>query len=149
MAGREDAFARLAAEWLTETLLRHLTKRFVTGSDSTPGLYRDFGAVDRAALIEYLDECPDSMIGLSPLAAHVGMTTREFTKAFAAAFHTTPHQLLLDRKITKAKRLLVESTASIAEISVQLGFFNPDHLWAAFAQRVGTTPSGYRQSTVG
>lgn len=65
------------------------------------------------------------MIGLSPLAAHVGMTTREFTKAFAAAFHTTPHQLLLDRKITKAKRLLVESTASIAEISVQLRILQP------------------------
>ncbi|AMU33175.1 helix-turn-helix transcriptional regulator [Mycobacteroides abscessus] len=149
VAGREDAFARLSAEWLTETLLRHLTTRFATGSDSTPGLYRSFGAVDRAALIEYLDECPDPMIGLPQLAAHVGMTTREFTKAFAAAFHTTPHQLLLDRKIAKAKRLLIESTASIAEISAQLGFLNPDHLWAAFAQRVGTTPSGYRQSTAG
>lgn len=144
-AGREDVFARLSTEWLTETLLRHLSNKLTQDNARTPGLYRDFGETVRAALIKYLDESPDSMIGLPELAEYVGMTVPEFTRAFAAAFHTAPHQLLLDRRITKAKRLLLHSAAPIAEISAQLGFYGTDHLETAFTRRVGIAPSAYRQ----
>ncbi|WP_371750664.1 helix-turn-helix transcriptional regulator [Mycobacteroides sp. LB1] len=145
IAGRDDIFARLSIEWLTEILLQHLSSRLASGDGGTPFLYRDLDEIARAALIEYLDECPDSMIGLPQLAAYVDMTVREFTKAFAAAFHATPHQLLLDRRITRAKWLLMDSTDSITQISAQLGFFSPELFETAFVRRVGVTPSVYRQ----
>ncbi|WP_324614700.1 helix-turn-helix transcriptional regulator [Mycobacteroides salmoniphilum] len=147
VADREDVFARLATEWLTETMLLHLSNKLPGGPEYRPSLHRPLDETSRAGLIEYLDDSPDSMIGLPQLANQAGMAVREFTKAFVATFHTTPHQLLLHRRITRAKELLAHSARSITEISAALGFPGPEHFITAFEQRVGTTPANYRRGT--
>ncbi|MGV0585666.1 AraC family transcriptional regulator [Mycobacteroides chelonae] len=142
---RDDVFARLFTESLLQSLLQHLYETVTGKSAHPPWRSLDLDRPTRARLLEYLDDNLDAKIGLDQLAAYTAMTVPEFTNAFATAFGTTPHQFLLDRRITKAEKLLAESAQPIAEISTTLGFRNPGHFASIFKSRVGVTPSTYRK----
>lgn len=144
---REDVFALLLIESLTESLLLHLADRHAGGGGTQPPYYRRLDKPTRAALIEYLDNSPDSHIGLAQLADCCSMTVREFTRSFAATFHTTPYQFFLRRRIAKAKRLLSQTALSIAEIGTAIGLSDSNHFAVTFEDHVGTSPSAYRDRT--
>ena len=98
----------------------------------------------RSMIVEYLNDSLDSEIKLDALARLAGMSVGTFIKAFRQAFHTTPYQFLLDRRIDRAKTLLLTTSLSITEISSAVGFSTPSHFATAFGRRVGVTPRNYR-----
>jgi AraC family transcriptional activator of pobA len=54
-------------------------------------------------------------------------------------------ELLHDRLMLEARRLLAYTPAPVAEIAVQLGYGDPAYFSKFFARRVGSTPTAYRQ----
>ncbi|WP_259651975.1 AraC family transcriptional regulator [Variovorax sp. UMC13] len=55
-------------------------------------------------------------------------------------------ELVTERRIERAKTLLVFTAASAAEIGESTGFGEPAHFARRFRQMVGSTPSAYRRS---
>lgn len=144
---REDVIARLLTASLAEAARLHLISEFTTGRRRHS---RERGVLDRATqarLAEYLEDSLDSDISLSSLAEHADMTMSEFLPAFSAAFHTTPYQFVLDRRIERAKTLLTTTAVSITEIATAVGFSTPSHFATTFKNRVGVTPSSYRRDS--
>ncbi|MFT8179244.1 helix-turn-helix transcriptional regulator [Mycobacteroides franklinii] len=143
---RDDVPARLLREALTETVLRHLADRYGTPvpqrQDGSP---TELDQTAQAAIVEFLADSLDSNISLQDMADFTQMPVRLFVKAFTSAFHTTPHQYILDQRIAQAKALLSTTTLPITEISANLGFSSPSHLTTTFKNRVGVTPNQYRQ----
>ncbi|WP_243858362.1 AraC family transcriptional regulator [Mycobacterium sp. DL440] len=145
--GRDDAPARLLKDSLAETLRLHIADTCVSAGPRRATRRRDvLDLSTRSALVEYLEDGLESEITLETLAGLAEMSVGRFIKAFAAAFHTTPHQYLLDRRIDRAKSLLMTTSQSIAEISTAVGFTTPNHFATVFRRRVGVSPSGYRQN---
>ncbi|MGH3952748.1 MAG: helix-turn-helix transcriptional regulator [Mycobacterium sp.] len=144
MMGRDDVFARLLTDSLTDTLLCHLTGRLTVGAAPQAPHYRELPKPMQIALIEYLDDSADDQIGLAQLAECGGMSVSEFVRAFAATFHTTPYQFFTSRRISKAKQLLARSSLSIDEIGAAIGFLNVSHFTTTFEDHVGATPHAYR-----
>ncbi|WP_437543646.1 helix-turn-helix transcriptional regulator [Sorangium sp. So ce367] len=64
---------------------------------------------------------------------------------FKHAYHQTPYQYVLSRRIEKAMAMLRDERLSIAEIALACGFSNQGHLTTAFKRRTGTTPGAYRK----
>ncbi|WP_325048999.1 helix-turn-helix domain-containing protein [Aurantiacibacter zhengii] len=58
----------------------------------------------------------------------------------------SPSQILDDRALLEAKRLLLYSHMSIAEIAYSLGFTDPAYFSRFFSRQEGCAPSGFRQS---
>lgn len=140
---RTDVLGRLLTESLAEAMRLHLTDQFaVSRSARRSGLNR----AARARLMEYLEYSLDSEITLAALAELTDMTVAEFSKAFTAAFNTTPYQFVLDRRIERAKTLLASTTLAITDISAAVGFSTPSHFATTFRSRVGVTPSSYRRN---
>jgi AraC family transcriptional regulator, transcriptional activator of pobA len=54
-------------------------------------------------------------------------------------------ELLHDRLMLEARRLLAYTPAPVAEIASQLGYVDPAYFSKFFARRVGSTPTAYRQ----
>lgn len=104
-------------------------------------------ATDRARLLQYLDDELAADINLATLAEHVGLTVREFTAAFGAAFHTSPYQFVLDRRIARAKVLLRTTARAITDVATAVGFSTPSHFATTFKNRVGMAPSAYRNGS--
>lgn len=57
----------------------------------------------------------------------------------------SPLQLVHDRIVLEAKRLLMYSDKSAKEIAYEIGFDDPSHLSRLFKKQTGTSPSSFRK----
>lgn len=77
---------------------------------------------------------------VSRLAARAGMSERHFARVFVRETGTTPLQFVRTQRVTRAMRLLVQSTHSIAQIAQLCGFSGTQTLRRNLAAVLGTTP---------
>jgi AraC-like DNA-binding protein len=87
-------------------------------------------------------------LDLSTLSAEAGLSRFHFLRLFRAAFHETPHQYLIRRRIDMAKELLVLSAKSVTDICFEVGFESLGSFSAAFHRIVGWPPSEYRARSI-
>jgi AraC-like DNA-binding protein len=84
-------------------------------------------------------------IGLEALATMIGLSRCYFARAFKHSIGMTPHHYLMQRRLEHAKRLLVETEISLAQIALESGFSDQSHFTRRFRDHVGSTPRAYRQ----
>ena len=58
----------------------------------------------------------------------------------------TAKELIQDRVVLEAKRLLLHTPLSIKEIAYQLGFEEPLHFSAFFKNRAGVSPTFFKEA---
>lgn len=83
---------------------------------------------------------------VSQYAEMLHLTPRRLTIATGKAFGKTPKQLIDDRLVLEAKRLLVHSPDSIKEIGFDLGFEEPTNFIKYFRKQSGITPAEFRRT---
>jgi AraC family transcriptional regulator len=146
LVGRDDGISRLLRDSLAESLRLHIADSFTVTRPRHRAGREGLDAATRSALIEFVEDGLESEITLESLAELSRMPVGTFIKAFTAAFHTTPYQFLLDRRIDRAKSQLLTTSLTITEISTAVGFSTPSHFATVFKRRVGVSPSGYRRN---
>lgn len=146
---QSGAAATLFRQSLAQTVQLHIAEHYPVSPRpahlDNPDRHLDQQA--QQIVIDYLHSELDNRIDLDELAAMVDMTASRFLSAFSAAFATTPHQYLIEQRIQRAKALLSGTTASITDISVIVGFSTPSHFATTFKQRIGITPTAYRNNS--
>ncbi|GJD48447.1 HTH-type transcriptional activator RhaR [Methylobacterium crusticola] len=101
-----------------------------------PAVRRRIAALIEARLAEALT--------LEMLADEAGLSTFHFAKMFKASFGLAPHRYVTERRIARAKDLLLERRASLAAIALSCGFASQSHFTRRFAQATGLTPAAWR-----
>ncbi|WP_307818492.1 AraC family transcriptional regulator [Streptomyces sp. MBT62] len=86
---------------------------------------------------------------VSDYAAALGYSPRTLTRATLAATGTTAKQYLDARVLLEAKRLLVHTDATAADISRALGFAEPTDFAKFFRKRERRTPLEFRAAARG
>ena len=84
-------------------------------------------------------------IRLRDLAARAGLSPYHFARAFKTSAGMTPRGFVEHRRLEKAKRLLTESTHSLAAVAVETGFGTQSRLTSTLKQKTGFTPGAYRR----
>jgi AraC-like DNA-binding protein len=82
-------------------------------------------------------------------AAALGYSTRTLTRAVKAATGATAKAYLDARIVLEAKRLLVHTDATAADIARRLGFDDPSDFGAFFRKHDGRTPLAFRAAARG
>ena len=80
--------------------------------------------------------------------AYARLTNRSvssFKRDFQATYKTTPGRWLMDKKLDRAKRLLLETDNSISDVAFDSGFENTAHFSRLFKQKAGITPMEFRK----
>jgi AraC-like DNA-binding protein len=77
------------------------------------------------------------------LAREAHASRAHFVRSFKKAFGETPHRYLLRRRIERAKELLRNTSLSVTEVSLAVGFRSLGSFSTAFRQLVGESPSAY------
>ena len=77
-------------------------------------------------------------------AGKISVTGKKLSKAISKVFGKSPKEMIDDRIILEAKRLLLYSSASIKEISHELGFDEPTNFIKYFRKHVAQTPNAFR-----
>jgi AraC family transcriptional regulator len=93
----------------------------------------------------YVDERLDQPISLRDVAGVVGLSQQSFARALKEASGLSPHQYLITRRLDTAKRLLLDSTRSVAAIATTVGFSDQAHMTATFSRLLGYTPGNWRR----
>lgn len=79
----------------------------------------------------------------------LGVTAAQLRSACAKVARKAPLQILQDRVLVEAKRLLLYSNMSISEVAYYLGFDDAAYFSRLFQRRAGVSPRGFRQSNCG
>ena len=84
-------------------------------------------------------------IHLHDLAARAALSPYHFARAFKTSAGMTPRTYVEHRRIEEAKRLLTESTQSLAQVAMEVGFGTQSRLSSTFKRKTGFTPGEYRR----
>ena len=94
---------------------------------------------------DFLTEHFSEDIGLEDLAKLTGLTSKHVARAFRQSTGMPPHQYLIGQRIEAAKRRLVKTRESLADIAVECGFADQSHFTATFRRAVGYPPGTWRR----
>lgn len=96
----------------------------------------------------YISKHCTENLTLETVAEHAGFSKYHFSRLFKKFVNTTFHEYLTSSRILWAKKLLVDSSISITEISMRSGFNSLATFNRIFKNELGCTPSEYRKLNV-
>ena len=94
--------------------------------------------------VTFIREHFSEQISLEEVAARAHLSLYYFTRVFSRETGFTPHQYLINIRISTAKYMLKSSELSIKEIGFSTGFNSETSFCSTFKKWVGMTPSKYR-----
>ncbi len=96
-------------------------------------------------LHNWIEENLDAPLPVERLAAQVGMSARNFARAYAKTMGTTPAKSIEAIRIERAQDLLETTSKSLKQIAALCGFKEEDRMRRAFLRTLKVSPSDYRQ----
>jgi AraC family transcriptional regulator len=131
---------RLYIDALTTTLSVHLLHQY---SGKKPILKEYINGLSQykiRRLMDYIDNHIAEDLSLAELASEVGMSQYYFARLFKQSIGLTPHQYVIQRRVARAKKFLLEGKSSISDIALMVGFADQSHLTYHFKRLLGVTP---------
>jgi len=135
---------RLYSEGLATVLALHLLRTYGEGTPHSQPAKGGLGAFRLNRVIEHIDANLEADFGLRDLAAIAEVSPGYFGEAFKASTGLTPFRFILERRVRRAKELLLDRGIPIAEVALQVGFANQSHFTVNFKKITGSTPSRFR-----
>ena len=134
-SGFQQALAGIVMHILGLMYYRHKTRDFIDESL--------IGKINKARVI--MRESVFGNLSGEDVAKRLCISYSGFRKAFREFTGTSPSQYMQALKLNEAKLLLTTTAKSIKEISLMLGYDNPEYFSMLFKKRTGKTPVEYRR----
>lgn len=83
---------------------------------------------------------------VSTYASELNISTKQLNKATTTLLDKTPKQIIDERIVLEAKRLLAHSSQSIKEIAYEFNYEEPTNFIKYFRKHTNTTPSEFREN---
>jgi len=93
----------------------------------------------------YIIERLDQRVSTAELAETCHLSRGHFSRAFKLSFGLPPHQFQLECRIDLARRLLADSTYSLADVAIDCGFNDQPHFTRVFKLLTSTTPLAWQK----
>lgn len=95
--------------------------------------------------IQFILENLNEKIEIRQLSANTDWSHQHFIKTFHKYIGCTPYQYILQKKIEKAKILMVETDMPLNSIASDFGFDSYSNFFKAFKKETGYTPDYFRK----
>lgn len=140
------AFASKAIAGAEDLHLRPRIDKLLVGTQSPiPNARGGMADPSLRRVRDYVENHLNEDVSLGTLARVAGLSASHFVRAFHQAMGVTPHTYVLRRRVGRARRMMVESDLSLAEIALAAGFADQSHLARRFRQQTGLTPDRFRK----
>jgi AraC family transcriptional regulator len=96
---------------------------------------------------ELLEAHLDGDIPLQQVAEACELSVSHFARSFKQTFRRPPHAWLLERRVDKAKDLMLNSRLPLADIAAQCGFADQSSLNRSFRRIHGIAPGMWRRNS--
>ena len=138
---------QLYVESLTVMLVIHLLRHY---SDSTQIITSDNRSLTHAQLqqaIDYIHTYLDRDLSLFEIAGVINISPTYFASLFKHATGLSPHQYVIQQRVERAKRLLLQTDLTFAQIALKVGFSSQSHLTVQLKRHTAMTPKQFRFSS--
>jgi AraC-like DNA-binding protein/ligand-binding sensor protein len=140
-----NALSKAAQVETSETLEERLKRSMPFGSPlNLEGrkAVEDGSAVEQA--IKFIGKRLDEPLNLSRVADEVHLSPTYFARLFKKEMGLTFHDYLTQLRIREAARLLKDTSLPISEISIRVGYKDPNYFSQVFRRVMKTTPTDFR-----
>ncbi|MXN64661.1 helix-turn-helix domain-containing protein [Stappia sp. GBMRC 2046] len=135
-AGALKAHAGLIAAWAARQIVPHALAPD-TGDNAGARLLKRFQALVEHRFTE--------KHGPSNYADELGVTTAHLTRICREHLGKPASQVLRDRQMLEARRLLAYTQMTVAEVADRLGISDPGYFSRLFSAQMGLSPRAFRQ----
>ncbi len=94
---------------------------------------------------EYVLDNLSADLSVDALAAHAGMSPRNFARVFKRDVGHPPAEFVEAARLDAARRMLVDSSTPLQRIAYMCGFGDAGTMRRAFVRTLGTNPADYRK----
>jgi AraC family transcriptional regulator len=135
---------RVAA--LTQLFAAHLVEKYTSTPANTPA-YRGGLPIHQLRKVEdYVAERLAEEIPIEALAELVELSSSHFAHVFKETTGMTPLQFVTRQRVTRAQQLIRETSRSLIDVGLEVGYTSPSHFAQVFRRVVGVTPTEFRSS---
>ena len=136
-------------ETLSTAVTLHLLREYTTAK---PQLNQGDRKLPRQTLlraVEYIQDHLGKELTVSRIADEVSISPYYFSRLFKEATGKSPHQFVIEARVSKAKHLLETGNITISDAAYQVGFADQSHLTRHFKRVFGLSPKAflYRQDS--
>ena len=96
-------------------------------------------------VLQFVDENLQSSIALKDLASIASLSPFYFSRAFRRVTGSSPQRYVRQRRLEKAKELLADGSASLADVALTCNFSSQSSFTRAFTRAFGVAPGKYRE----
>ncbi|RXE69931.1 AraC family transcriptional regulator [Muribaculaceae bacterium Isolate-001 (NCI)] len=93
----------------------------------------------------FIDRHFGEPVTVEDVARYVNMRPESFIRAFRQEYNRTPHSCLMEKRINRAKKLLLLSAMSVKEVALSCGFRDSSHFCMMFRRTSGVSPGVFRR----
>lgn len=127
---------------LSITLLRQFSVNKVATPDHQQEQVE--GSLQRA--IAYINENLVNELSLKAIAVVAQMSPFYFARIFKQSTGLTPNQYVTNRRMERAKQILLEQDLSVIDVAQEVGIQSQSHFNKVFREYTGVTPKAYRNN---
>ncbi|MEZ5385916.1 MAG: AraC family transcriptional regulator [Prosthecobacter sp.] len=96
-------------------------------------------------LEDHVGEHLGEELSLESLAEVVDLSPFHFSRIFKQTTGMTPMQFVTRERISRAQQLIRETSSSLIDVAMDVGYTSPSHFAKVFRQHVGITPTEFRK----
>jgi AraC family transcriptional regulator len=130
----------LYAEALGLALAFHLLGGYAAPARPERGL----SGAERQRVIDYVEAHLDRNLSLPMLASVAGMSMSHFKTLFRRSMGLPVHEYVVQRRVERAKELLLRADIPAAEVALASGFAHQSHMARCMKRVLGVTPTQLR-----
>lgn len=135
---------RVAA--LTQLFAAHLVEKYTSTVSRAP-VHRGGMPIHQLRKVEdYVSAHFAEEISIEALAELVELSSSHFAHVFKETTGMTPLQFITRQRITRAQQLIRETSRSLIDVGLEVGYASPSHFAQVFRRVVGVTPTTFRSS---
>lgn len=131
---------------LTQLMATYLVERYM---DEAPKIGRDRGGLPIRQLRkveDYVSQNLGQEITVETLAELVELSPFHFSRVFKQTTGVSPLKFVTQERIALAQQMIRETSRSVIEIGMEVGYPNPSHFAQVFRRVVGVTPTEFRST---
>lgn len=102
-----------------------------------------------AGALALVEDALHRPLAVEELAAAAGLRPQPFIRAFRRAYGTTPAQFVIERRVARACRLLLDTGLDLPAVARACGFPDRHYLTRRFTRAMGVGPAAYRRRPPG
>lgn len=131
---------------LTQLLVAHLVETYTQVATKTSAVRGGLPIRQLRRIEDHVTEHLAEEISIEGLAQLVELSSSHFAHVFKESTGMTPLQFVTRRRITHAQQLIRETSRSLIDVGLEVGYTSPSHFAQVFRRVVGVTPTQFRSS---